>query len=240
MEGKILLGGSVSAIDEASYVKVRRRAVVEECESALPPISEDVLDPETLVHWKRNLSARRFLQESGKRLAGAVRGDRGARVWLQRQRVRVYREVGNMRAYALSALKMVWQTPKRGGWSEDSVHARLELVSSLQMRIPNFDTSVVKYARWEAALMAPLALVTEAAFWILRLRVIGRGLLGEDSAVAGISAVASWRAATSRWSSGWWTPSRSPRGARKASGSPWRRGFWCWAMSRGRRAFTRR
>ena len=37
--------------------------------------------------------------------------------------------------------------------------------------------------------MVPLTLVTEEAFWILRLRVIGRGILADDGAVAGISAV---------------------------------------------------
>lgn len=164
-------------------------AVFEECEQSLPPINEDVLYLETLVHWQRNLSAKRFLQENGKQIAEAVQREKGDLVWLQRQEVRICREVGNMREYTRGAWELVRIAPKRDGWSEDSVHARLELVSSLQMRIPNFDTSVVKYAWWEAALMAPLALVTEAAFWLLRRRVIGRGLLDECSAVAGISAV---------------------------------------------------
>lgn len=163
--------------------------VLDECQNALPPINEDVLYLETLVHWQRNLSAKRFLQERGEQIAEAVRRKKGGFVWLQRQKVRVYREVGNMRAYTLGAWRMTRNAKKRDGWSEDSVHARLELVSSLQMRIPNFDTSKVKYAWREAALMAPLALVTEAMFWILRLRVISRRPLAEDSAVAGISVV---------------------------------------------------
>lgn len=168
----------------APWLKVSKKY-----ESALPPINEDVLYLETLVHWQRNLSARRFLQENGEQIAEAVQREKGDLIWLQRQEVRICREVGNMREYTLGAWRLVSKTPKRSCWSEDSVHARLELVSSLQMRIPNFDTSKVKYARWVAVLMAPLALVTEVAFWILRLRVIGRGPLADDSAVTGISAV---------------------------------------------------
>lgn len=175
--------------DEVSRIQAQCIDVAKEYERALPSINEDVLYLETLVHWQRNLSAKRFLQESGEKLARAVCEEEGGDVWLQRQKVRVYREVGNIRAYTLGAWRMARDAKKSDGWSENSVHARLEFVSSLQMRIPNFDTSKVKYARWVAALMAPLALVTEAAFWILRLRVIGRGPLAEDSAVAGISAV---------------------------------------------------
>lgn len=178
-----------SGEDDASRLKAPWLKVSEKYESAFPPINEDVLYLETLVHWQRNLSAKRFLRENGKQIAEAVQREKGDLVWLQRQEVRVCREVGNMRAYTLGAWRLVTKVPKHSCWSEDSVHARLELVSSLQMRIPSFDTSVVKYAWWEAALMAPFALVTEAAFWLLRRRVIGRGLLGEDGAVAGISAV---------------------------------------------------
>lgn len=170
-------------------VKLDGSEVFKERMCSLPSINEDILYLETLVHWQRNLSAKRFLNERGRQLEKATRKDGDACVWLQRQKVRVYREVGNMRSYTLGALRMVRKTPKGDCWSEDSVHARLELISSLQMRIPNFDTSAVGYSWWEIALMAPLALITEAAFCLLRRRVIGRGLLTEDSDVAGISAV---------------------------------------------------
>lgn len=162
--------------------------VSEKYKSTLPPINEDVLCLETLVHWQRNLSAKRFLRERGEQIAGAVLRKKGGLVWPKRQKVWVYREVGNIRTYTLSAWSITRDAKKHGIWSEDSVHVRFELVSSPQMRIPNFDTSRVKYARSEATLMTLLALVTEAAFWILRLRVIGRRRLTGDSDVAGISA----------------------------------------------------
>lgn len=166
--------------------------VSEICGRELPTLDEDFLYLETLVRWQRNLSARIFWESKKKTLRDvAARND-----WqeqLQKNVVRISREVGNYRAYTLESLRLVRSTR---GWlgsefrerRELYVHARLELISSFQMRIPGFDTSVVGYAPWVIVASALLCLMVEAGFWLLRLRVVGRGRLG-DSAFSDLYAV---------------------------------------------------
>lgn len=74
--------GKASGEDNAPRLKAPWLNVSEKYESALPPINEDVLYLETLVHWQRNLSAKRFLRECGEQIAEAVLRKKGGLVWL--------------------------------------------------------------------------------------------------------------------------------------------------------------